>query len=175
MKMVDSTLELRAVSGCQGVNLNDTEAAILLGYLGGNDYCLLMDDNRKIWLHDNQEGEKDDNDTPYTIRDVIEFCKELNGEILLNEESRDTTQPEYIMDLRKDEMLLDLMMERATKAIQPEPREYKIVVVEHHRKIVSVKAENWPDAELKVREAYEKGEISFDASDFAGVSFSLGR
>lgn len=58
--------------------------------------------------------------TPYTIRDVIELCQELNGEILLEEESRETTQPEYILDLHKDEILLERMMEKASAAIPPE-------------------------------------------------------
>lgn len=174
MKIVENTLELMAISGCQGMNLNDTEAAILLGYLGGNDYCLLMDENLKIWLHDNQEGEKDDNDTPYTIRDVIEFCKDLNEEILIEEESKVTTQPEYIMELRKDEMILGHMMERAAAAIPPKEQEYKVQIEERRVKVVTVKGTSWADAELKAREAYNKREIVLSADDFAGVIFSLG-
>lgn len=174
MKVARNSLEIIAAAGCQGVAMNDTEAAILLGYLEGHDYCLLMDDRRRLWLHDNKDGEKDENDTLYTIRDVIELCQELNGEILLEEESRETTQPEYIMDLRKDEMLLGYMMEKASAAIPPEAREYKVVVVEHLRRVIPVKAKNWADAELKVREAYDRKEIVLGTGDFAGVSFSLG-
>ena len=125
MKMAKNSLEIIAAADCQGVALNDTEALILLGYLEGHDYCLMMDEHRKMWLHDNQDGEKDENDTLYTIRDVIELCQELNGEILLEKESRETAKPEYIMDLHKDEMLLKHMMEKASAAIPPEIREYK--------------------------------------------------
>lgn len=174
MKVARNPLEIIAAAGCQGVALGDTEALILLGYLEGHDYCLMMDDHRKMWLHDNQDGENDENDTPYTIRDVIELCQELNGEILLEEESRETTQPEYILDLRKDEILLEHMMEKASAAIPPEAREYKVVIVEHLRRVISVNAENWADAELKVREAYDRAEIVLSVDDFAGVTFSLG-
>ena len=78
------------------------------------------------------------------------------------------------MELHKDEMLLERMMEKASAAIPPEPREYKVVIVEHLRRVIPVNAENWADAELKVREAYDRQEIVLDADDFAGVSFSLG-
>ena len=138
MKMVKRPQELVAAAGLQGVALNDTEAAILLGYLEGHDYCLLTADHKKFWLHDNQDVETDDNDTPYTIRDVIELCQEMNGDILLDADSRDTTQPDYIMDLRKDEMLLEHMMGKASTAIPPEVREYKVVIVEHLRRVVPV-------------------------------------
>ena len=51
---------------------------------------------------------------------------------------RGTTQPDYIMDLRKDEMLLEHMMGKASTAIPPEVREYKVVIVEHLRRVVPV-------------------------------------
>lgn len=174
MKTVTCTSEIMAAAGNQGVELNDVEAAILLGYLEGHDYCLKMGRKRELWLHDNQNGEKDENDTPYTVRDVIELCQELNGEILLDEEGRDTTKPDYIMELRKDEMLLERMMEKAAAAIKPEAKEYKVVISEHLKRIVPVNAESWADAHLKVREAYDKSEIVLGADDFAGVMFSMG-
>ena len=174
METVTKTLELMAAAAVQGVDMNDIEAAILIGYLEGHDYCLMMGGNRKLWLHDNQDGEKDDNDDAYTIRDVIELCKELCEEILLEEESRDTTQPDYIMELRKDGMILGQLLERAAAVIPPKEQGYKVVVVEHLRKVIPVNAVNWADAELKVSEAYDEGEIVLSADDFAGVTFSLG-
>lgn len=174
MKIVTQPLEIMAAASCQGVALDDTEAAILLGYLDGHDYCLKMDEKRNLWLHDNQEGGHDENDTPYTIRDVIEFCQEMNGEILLDAETDPAAKPDYILDLRKDEILLEHMMERAEKIVPPVAREYKVVIVEHLKKAVTVKAESWADAELKVREAYDREEYVLGAEDFAGVSFTLG-
>lgn len=174
METVTKTMELMAAAGNQGVALNDTEAEILLGYLEGHDYCLKMGKNRRLWLHDNQDGEKDDNDDAYTIRDVIELCQELNGEILLEEEGKQTPEKNYILELRKDEILLKQMMEKVAAAVPPEIREYKVRIVEHLAKTVSAKGESWADAELKVREAYDKGEIVLSADDFAGVIFSLG-
>lgn len=47
MKMVKRPQELVAAAGLQGVALNDTEAAILLEYLEGHDYCLLTADHKK--------------------------------------------------------------------------------------------------------------------------------
>lgn len=174
MKMVKEPMELIASAGCQGVALNDTEAEILLGYLEGNDYCLMMDDRRKLWLHDNQDGERDEDDTPYTIREVIEFCQELNGDILLGEETKENSEPAYVLELRKDEMLLQHMLDRASEVVPPEVREYKVVVIEHLKKVVAVDAENWADAELKVREAWDRKDLRLGPDDFAGVSFSLG-
>ena len=174
METVTKTLELMAAAAVQGVAMNDIEAAILLGYLEGNDYCLMMGENRKLWLRDNQDGGRDQNDYQCTIRGVIELCKELCEEILLEEESRDTTQPDYIMELRKDGMILGQLLERAAAVIPPKEQGYKVVVVEHLRKVIPVNAVNWADAELKVREAYDKGEIVLSADDFAGVTFSLG-
>ena len=174
MKNVTNTLELMAAAGNQGVALNDTEAEILLGYLEGHDYCLKMGKNRRLWLHDNQDGEKDDNDDAYTIRDVIELCQELNGEILLEEESKQTPKQNYILELKKDKMLLERMMEKAAVAVPPEIREYKVQITEHLTKTVSVNGESWADAELKAREAYDRGEIVLSADDFAGVIFLLG-
>ena len=124
MKMVKRPQELVAAAGLQGVALNDTEAAILLGYLEGHDYCLLTADHKKFWLHDNQDVETDDNDTPYTIRDVIELCQEMNRDILLGADLEDMTQPDRIMDLHKDEMLLEHMMGKVSAAIPSEARGY---------------------------------------------------
>lgn len=59
MKVARNPLEIIAAAGCQGVALGDTEALILLGYLEGHDYCLMMDEHRKMWLHDNQDGENE--------------------------------------------------------------------------------------------------------------------
>lgn len=110
----------------------------------------------------------------YTIRDVIELCQELNGEILLEEESKQTPKQNYILELKKDEMLLERMMEKAAVAVPPEIREYKVRITEHLTKTVSVNGESWADAELKAREAYDRGEIVLSANDFAGVIFSFG-
>lgn len=83
MTLITKSEELMAVSVRQGVELAAIEAKVLLGYLEGHDYSLMMDDKFHLTLHDNQDGENADNDQPYTIRDCIDFCQEMNSELLL--------------------------------------------------------------------------------------------
>ena len=71
MTLITKSEELMAVSVRQGVELAAIEAKVLLGYLEGHDYSLMMDDKFHLALHDNQDGENADNDQPYTIRDCI--------------------------------------------------------------------------------------------------------
>lgn len=78
MTLITKSEELMAVSVRQGVELAAIEAKVLLGYLEGHDYSLMMDDKFHLALHDNQDGENADNDQPYTIRDCIDFCQEMN-------------------------------------------------------------------------------------------------
>ena len=46
MTLITKSEELMAVSVRQGVELAAIEAKVLLGYLEGHDYSLMMDDNR---------------------------------------------------------------------------------------------------------------------------------
>ena len=66
MTLITKSEELMAVSVRQGVELAAIEAKVLLGYLEGHDYGLMMDDEFHLALHDNQDGENADNDQPYT-------------------------------------------------------------------------------------------------------------
>ena len=71
MTLITKSEELMAVSARQGVELAAIEAKVLLGYLEGHDYSLMMDDKSHLALHDNQGSENADNDQPYTIREAI--------------------------------------------------------------------------------------------------------
>ena len=61
MTLITKSEELMAVSVRQGVELVAIEAKVLLGYLEGHDYSLMMDDKFHLALHDNQDGENADN------------------------------------------------------------------------------------------------------------------
>lgn len=60
MTLITKSEELMAVSVRQGVELAAIEAKVLLGYLEGHDYSLMMDDKFHLALHDNQDGEDAD-------------------------------------------------------------------------------------------------------------------
>ena len=157
MTLITKSEELMAVSVRQGVELAAIEAKVLLGYLEGHDYSLMMDDKFHLALHDNQDGEDADNDQPYTIRDCIDFCQEMNSE------------------LQKDELILDRMMERAKVALPPRTSTYDVVIVEYLKKVVPVEAASWEEAKMLVNEAWDNGTYVLTADDFADVSFTLGR
>ena len=106
MTLITKSEELMAVSVRQGVELAAIEAKVLLGYLEGHDYSLMMDDEFHLALHDNQDGENADNDQPYTIRDCIDFCQEMNSELLLEEAGKEGGDPDYFSELQKDELHL---------------------------------------------------------------------
>ena len=157
MTLITKSEELMAVSVRQGVELAAIEAKVLLGYLEGHDYSLMMDDKFHLALHDNQDGENANNDQPYTIRDCIDFCQEMNSE------------------LQKDELILGMMMERAKVALPPRTSTYDVVIIEYLKKAVPVEAASWEEAKMLVNEAWDNGTYVLTADDFAGVSFTLGR
>ena len=91
----------------QGVTLDTVEADIILGYMEGHDFCLMADNNGGMMRHDEQCGDSHKDDEPYTIYDAVEFCQEMNEELI-----RDSNSPkEYLSQLRKDEKILDALME----------------------------------------------------------------
>lgn len=58
--------------------------------------------------HDGQHGDNHRGDEPYTIRDAVAFCQEMNAELLCGECSEEG----YLAQLRRDEFLFDTLMER---------------------------------------------------------------
>lgn len=174
MQEIKKPEELMAVAVRQGVDMNETEAEVVLGYLEGHDYCLLMAEDFTMALHDLTEGDISNNDIDYNIRQAVEFCQEMNEELLLENSSKDDPDEEYLLDLRKDELILDALMKRAESVIPPTVQTYKVVIVEHLKKVVPIEAASWAEAQLKVEDAWKNGEHVLTAEDFAGVSFTLG-
>lgn len=174
MKEIKSTSELMAVSVRQGVEMKEVEAKVVLGYLEGHDYCLLMADDFTMILHDLTEGDISNNDMDYNIRQVVEFCQEMNEELLLENSSKDDPDEEYLLDLRKDELILDSLMKRTESVIPPAVQTYRVVIVEQLKKVVPVEAASWEEARMKVEDAWKSGEHVLTAEDFTGASFTLG-
>ena len=175
MTLITKPEELMAASVRQGVELTFIEAKIVLGYLEGHDYSLMMDDKFHLTLHDNQDGEKDERDELYTIRDCIDFCQEMNSELLLEEAGKEKCDPEYFSELQKDELILGKMMERAKVALPPRVSTYNVIIVEYLKKVVQIEAASWEEAKMLAEDAWDNGTYVLTADDFADVSFTLGR
>lgn len=174
MKEIIEAKELIAVAARQGVQLEKVEADVLLGYMEGHDYCLMRNEEFGMMLHDKQDGEEHSGDIAYTIRDVVEFGKEMNEELLLEAESKEQPDAENLLDLKKDEIILAGILTRAEAAVPATIREYRVVIVEHLKKTVPVVAASWAEATIKVQEAWENGDHVLGAEHFAGVTFTLG-
>lgn len=173
MKEIKKPEELVAVATRQGMEMNLTEAAVVLGYLEGHDYCLLMADDFTMTLHDLTEGDISSNDMHYNIRQAVEFCQEMNDELLLENAAKDEPDEEYLLDLRKDELILDALMKRAKEVIPPVVSTYKVAIIERLKMVVTEQATSWEEAVMKVRDAWNKGEYVLGADDFTRVDFTL--
>jgi hypothetical protein len=173
MKEIKNASELVAVAVRQGLEMKETEAAVVLGYIEGHDYTLLMGEDFTMMLHDIAGGEGNDNDMPYNIRQAVEFCQEMNEELLLDNSAKDDPDEEYLLDLRKDELILDGLMKRAETVIPPTVQKYNVVIIEHLKKVAPVDAASWAEARMKVEDAWKSGDYVLTAEDFAGVLFTL--
>lgn len=174
MKKIELTEELIAAVARQGVTICGTEAEIVLAYIKVHGYELLTDDDYKLYLHDESAGEDNSYDEPQTVRDIVELCKELNEEMLLDSYSEESPDYDDQLELRKDTLILETMLAKAEKVIPPTVRRYNVVIIEHRKKLVPVLAASWAEAEARVREMWENGEVVIGQSDFAGILISSG-
>lgn len=174
MEKIERTEELVASSARQGVTICGTEAEIVLSYVKVHGYELLTDDDFKLYLHDESEGENHVGDSKQTIRDIVELCKELNEEMLMDSYSEESPDYDDQLELRKDTLILETMLAKAEKVIPPTVRRYNVVIIEHRKKLVPVLAASWAEAEARVREMWENGEVVIGQSDFAGILISSG-
>lgn len=174
MANIKNAGELIAASAWQGVTICDTEAEIILFYIWSHGYELLKDDDFNLALH--EENDKDDHshDVSQTIRDIVELCKELNEEMLRDIYSEEGSDEDERFELRKDALILETTLEKAIRVIPATERRYNVVIVEHRKKVVPVLAASWAEAEEKVREMWENGEVIIGQSDFAGIMISSG-
>lgn len=96
----------------QGIRMDIHEADIVLGYLEGHDYVLMADNESRTVRHDRQDGADYSEDIPYSIRDAVMFCQEMNEELLQENEYRNDTDAGYLTRLREDEQILDALLEK---------------------------------------------------------------
>lgn len=176
MSEIKTPEDLVAVAVRQGVQMNLVEADIVLGYMEGHGFSLVSDEQYQVKPHDTEEEEKYGytNDQPYTIREAVEFCQEMNEELLLDATGKEQRDESYILDLRKDDLILSGLMEKADAVIPPVIRRYNIVIMEYLKRVVPVEAASWEEAKSKVEQAWKDGEYVLSADDFAGVSFNTG-
>lgn len=107
IRRVSDAESLISIAIRQGVVLNADEADMILGYLEGHDYCLMVDDVGATIRHDEQYGNDHSEDESYSIRDAIMFCQEMNDDLLHEEQDED-----FLSKLRMDEQVLSTLMER---------------------------------------------------------------
>ncbi len=174
MKRIKSTEALVASSARQGVTICGTEAEIVLAYIKVHGYELLTDDDYKLYLHDESAGEDHTHDGTETVRGIVELCVELNKEMLIDSYSTQEQDADDQLELRKDTLILETMLAKAEKVIPPTVRRYNVVIVEHRKKLVPVLAASWAEAEERVREMWENGEVVIGQSDFTGIMISSG-
>ena len=136
MKKIELTEELIAAVARQGVTICGTEAEIVLAYIKVHGYELLTDDDYKLYLHDESAGEDNSYDEPQTVRDIVELCKELNEEMLLDSYSEESPDYDDQLELRKDTLILETLLTKAERVIPPTVRRYNVVIVEHRKKLV---------------------------------------
>lgn len=176
MTEIKKAEDLVAVSIRQGLQMNLVEADIVLGYIEGHGFSLMSNEQFQMALHDTEEEEKYgySMDQPYTIREAVEFCQEMNEELLRDASGEESRDENRVLDLRKDGLILGGLMERAAAVIPPVIRRYNIIILEYLKRVVSVEAASWEEAKSKVEQAWKNGEHVLTADDFAGVSFNTG-
>lgn len=98
----------------QGIQISIGEADILLGYMEGHDYCLMLDGSGVMFRHDEQDGVSHSEDTAYSIPDAVTFCLEMNEELSRENKLQQEQDTCYLSQLRKDGQALEALMEKIT-------------------------------------------------------------
>jgi len=117
MKPVKSYKELVAAADRQGYPMGFIEAQIMLGYMKGHDYQLAEDDSGVLYRRDLAADDSDDDAyQPYTIRDTLDFCIDMNDELLDLERKKADPDTGYITQLEEDASILLELQERCEAA-----------------------------------------------------------
>lgn len=114
MDRITKPEELVAYAARQGIPISIGEADILLGYMEGHDYCLMLDGSDAMLRHDEQDGADHNEDLAYSIPDAVIFCLEMNEELLRENKSQEEPDTCYLSQPRKDGQILDALMEKVT-------------------------------------------------------------
>lgn len=162
--------DLAAVAVQQGLPLSDQEADIILGYLEGHDYSLMADADGATVRHDEQYGTIHRGDEPYTVREAVEFCQEMN-EDLIRDSAQIGLDEDYFVKLQRDAEVLSALMARP---VVPSPegilKQYCVYVTELHYGSVHVEASSEDEAIRKATELYEQGRTHWHDGELSDVS-----
>ena len=109
---IDTVEKLAAVSAQQGVARTANEAGLVLGYLEGHEYSLMVGAAGATVRHDEQYGNNHRGDMPYSIKDAIEFCQEQNADLMMRDDMTQDESDEEYQALLKDKEIIALLMER---------------------------------------------------------------
>ena len=140
MTEVNTAEELVAVAARQGVKINLVEAGIALSYVRGAGFSMSSDEQFNMVLYDAVTGAESSEHYEYTVRELASLCLSMNSEILLDEGCKQEPDEDELLNLRKDELILSGLMEKAAAVIPPVIRQYNIIILEHLKRVVSVEA-----------------------------------
>ena len=87
----------------------------------------------------------------------------------------DEPDEDYILDLRKDVIIIDGMAGRVVEIVQPTLYDYDVRISETLEKTVTVEATSWEEAKAIAESAWKNGDYILDADNFTGVNFLLER
>jgi len=107
--------ELVKVAAKQGFQMNEEEADVVLGYLEGHEYSLTADAAGATARHDQQYENNHRGDRLYSIWETIDFCSEMNEDLLDERDALNAKNAAYRAELFKDRLVLDSLMERVKK------------------------------------------------------------
>lgn len=110
--MVVMAEDLMLAASQQGLSLDIGEAGVILGYLEGHEYCLVVDGEGRLLRHDEQYGTDHREDMPYTIQDAILFCQEMNENLIRDVDFWERPDEDYLSQLRQDEQTLAALTAR---------------------------------------------------------------
>lgn len=102
---INTIAQMVAVAMLQGIVMTSEEADVVLSYLEGHDYYLMADAAGNTVRHDVQYGNSRRGDELYTIQETVWFCQEMNEELIHD----NLSNKEYLLQLRKDEQILDAL------------------------------------------------------------------
>lgn len=170
-KTIEYPEQLAAVAARQGLQMASIEAWIVLKLLDDHGYILKMTEDFELFLRDTLGGDSTE-DEPYTIRDCIELCQEMNEELLADHLSNKDGDADNLESLQKDELILSGLMLRAANALPARVRVFNVAIIENLRKVVPVEAASWDEARLKAEEMWKNGECVLTTGDFAGVNYT---
>lgn len=112
MDRITKPEELAAYARRQGMAMSIDEAYVLLGYMEGHDYCLMIDNEGMMFRHDDQDGDSHSGDQVYSIFDAVMSCLEMNEELLQENEINEEPDTACLSRLLRDEQMLDALIGR---------------------------------------------------------------